>query len=316
VDKNLRQHGLIKAFSRTNRVYSKEKEYGNIVCFRNIKSQVDEAVALFSNNTPNETVFAPDYKDLLEEFNKALQSLRSLTPTVQSVDMLMGNTKRTEFVKTFRKVLRQHNVLKTCTDFDYDHTAITEQELADYSSKYLDLRPSVNQYTEQKLRDSIVEDIDFEIELIPSELIDVDYIIQLLDRFVDPEETDTEKIKEKLLRELANNVKYHSKKHLIEKFIDEQLVNLDNPMSIKDRLGMFITDEREKALHELSSQYGIAADELGSIIEDTVWRRVDIISEDLSPLLLDKYKFQERKQIVNKLFNSVNEYSELYYKGW
>jgi type I restriction enzyme M protein len=60
----------------------------------------------------------------------------------------------------------------------------------------------------------------------------------------------------------------------------------------------------------------MGADELGSIIEDTVWRRVDIISEDLSPLLLDKYKFQERKQIVNKLFNSVNEYAELYYKGW
>ena len=316
VDKNLRQHGLIQAFSRTNRVYSKEKEYGNIVCFRNIKPQVDEAVALFSNNTPNERVFAPDYQVLLDEFNKALESLRSLTPTVQSVDMLMGNAKRTEFVKTFRKILRQHNVLKTCTDFDYDHTTITEQELADYSSKYLDLRPSVNQYTEQKLRDSIVEDIDFEIELIPSELIDVDYILHLLDRLVDPEEVDTEKIKEKLLRELANNVKYHSKKKLIEKFIDEQLVNLDNPMSIKDRLGMFIDNEREKALHEISSQYGVSPDQLGNIIEDRVWRHLDIINEDLSPLLLDKYKFRERKQIVNQLSNSVNEYAELYYKGW
>ena len=157
-------------------------------------------------------------------------------------------------MKTFRKILRQHNVLKTCTDFDYDHTTITEQELADYSSKYLDLRPSVNQYTEQKLRDSIVEDIDFEIELIPSELIDVDYILHLLDRLVDPEEVDTEKIKEKLLRELANNVKYHSKKKLIEKFIDEQLVNLDNPMSIKDQGCLLITRGRKHSTRFL--QYG------------------------------------------------------------
>jgi len=133
---------------------------------------------------------------------------------------------------------------------------------------------------------------------------------------VDPEEVDTDKIKEKLLRELANNVKYHSKKKLIEKFIDEQLVNLDNPMSIKDRLGMFIDNEREKALHEISSEYGVSQDQLGNIIEDKVWRRVEIINEDLSPLLLDKYKFKERKQIVNQLSNSVNEYAELYYKGW
>ena len=108
------------------------------MCFRSIKNEVDEAIALSSNKAPNESVFLPDYSELLEQFRAALHRLRGITPTVQSVDTLKGMKSKEEFIKSFRSVLRKHNVLSSDTDFKFDDVDITEQELADYGSKYRD----------------------------------------------------------------------------------------------------------------------------------------------------------------------------------
>jgi type I restriction enzyme R subunit len=316
VDKNLRHHGLIQAFSRTNRVQTNRKPFGNIVCFRNIKNEVDEAVALFSNKAPNESVFLPDYSVLLEQFRAALQRLREVTPTVQSVDGLKGMKAKEEFIKAFRSVLRKHNVLSNDTDFKYDDVDISEQELADYGSKYRDLQPTVKLYKEEAVKESILGEIDFEIELLGTTKLDVDYIIELLGKMVGSDVESKEKLKEKLLRQITNDIKQHSKRELIQRFIEEQLVHIDNPMSIADALEDFFADEREKALFKLSTEYAIQPEELSEVIDKYVWLGQDVPKDEMTDLLKGKHSYMQTRKLSSALSEAVNEYAELYHHNW
>jgi len=316
VDKNLRHHGLIQAFSRTNRVQTNRKPFGNIVCFRNIKNEVDEAVALFSNKAPNESVFLPDYGVLLEQFRAALQRLREVTPTVQSVDSLKGMNAKEEFIKAFRSVLRKHNVLSNDTDFKYDDVDISEQELADYGSKYRDLQPSVKLYKEEAVKESILGEIDFEIELLGTTKVDVDYIIELLGKMVSSDVESKEKLKEKLLQQITNDIKQHSKRELIQRFIEEQLVHIDNPMSIADALEDFFADEREKALFKLSTEYAVQPEQLSEVIDKYVWLGQEVPKDEMTGLLKGKHSYMQTRTLSSNLSEAVNEYAETYYTGW
>ena len=316
VDKNLRHHGLIQAFSRTNRVQTNRKPYGNIVCFRNIKNEVDEAVALFSNKAPNENVFLPDYEVLLEQLKAAIQRLREVTPTVQSVDSLKGMNAKEEFIKAFRSVLRKHNVLCNDTDFKYDDVDITEQELADYGSKYRDLQPAVKLYKEEAVKESILGEIDFEIELLGTTKVDVDYIIELLGKMVSSDVESKEKLKEKLLRQITNDIKQHSKRELIQRFIEEQLVHIDNPMSIADALEDFFADEREKALFKLSTEYAVRPEQLSEVIDKYVWLGQEVPKDEMTDLLKGKHSYMQTRKLSTNLSEAVNEYAETYYTGW
>jgi type I restriction enzyme R subunit len=316
VDKNLRHHGLIQAFSRTNRVQTNRKPFGNIVCFRNIKNEVDEAVALFSNKAPNESVFLPDYAELLEQFKAALQRLREVTPTVQSVDSLKGMKAKEEFIKAFRSVLRKHNVLSNDTDFKYDDVDISEQELADYGGKYRDLQPTVKLYKEEAVKESILGEIDFEIELLGTTKVDVDYIIELLGKMVGSDIESKEKLKEKLLRQITNDIKQHSKRELIQRFIEEQLVHIDNPMSIADALEDFFADEREKALFKLSTEYAVQPEQLSEVIDKYVWLGQDVPKDEMTDLLKGKHSYMQTRKLSSALSEAVNEYAELYHHNW
>ena len=313
VDKNLRHHGLIQAFSRTNRVQTNRKPYGNIVCFRNIKNEVDEAVALFSNKAPNESVFLPDYSVLLEQFRAALQRLREITPTIQSVDSLKGMKSKEEFIKAFRSVLRKHNVLSNDTDFKFDDVDISEQELADYGSKYRDLQPTVKLYKEEAVKESILGEIDFEIELLGTTKVDVDYILDLLGKMVGSDVEGKEKLKEKLLRQITNDIKQHSKRELIQRFIEEQLVHIDNPMSIADALEDFFANEREKALFKLSTEYAIQPEQLSEVIDKYVWLGQDIPKDEMTDLLKGKHSYMQLRKLSTNLSKAVNDYAETYY---
>ena len=316
VDKNLRHHGLIQAFSRTNRVQTNRKPFGNIVCFRNIKNEVDEAVALFSNKAPNESVFLPDYSVLLEQFRAALQRLREITPTVQSVDSLKGMKSKEEFIKAFRSVLRKHNVLSNDTDFKFDDVDISEQELADYGSKYRDLQPTVKLYKEEAVKESILGEIDFEIELLGTTKVDVDYIIELLGKMVRSDIESKEKLKEKLLRQITNDIKQHSKRELIQRFIEEQLVHIDNPMSIADALEDFFADEREKALFKLSTEYAVQPEQLTEVIDKYVWLGQEVPKDAMTDLLKGKHSYMQTRKLSTNLSEAVNDYAETYYTGW
>ena len=143
VDKNLKYHGLIQAYSRTNRILGEVKSQGNIVCFRNLKERTDEAITLFSNKDAKEEIFTPPYEDFVEQFNKAYIDLITHTPTVKSVDSLQSEEDELKFIQNFRALMRIYNVLKVMVEFDWDDLAMEEQTFEDYKSKYLDLYDKV-----------------------------------------------------------------------------------------------------------------------------------------------------------------------------
>ena len=117
VDKNLRHHGLIQAYSRTNRVLNEQKSQGNIVVFRNLKQATDEAILLFSNKDAIETILMQPYEDYTTKFDEAYYYLKNIVPTVDSVNGLVSEKDELEFVKAFRSLMRLLNVLQTFSRF-------------------------------------------------------------------------------------------------------------------------------------------------------------------------------------------------------
>jgi type I restriction enzyme R subunit len=172
VDKNLRYHGLIQAYSRTNRILNEQKSQGNIIVFRNLKNATDEAITLFSNKEAIEVIIMKPYEDYVKKFNEAFIALLKITPTVNSVNELQTENDELEFIKAFRELIRIKNILAAFADFKWEDLAMNEQLFEDYKSKYLDLYDKVKS-DHQKEKVSILEDVDFELELIHRDEINV-----------------------------------------------------------------------------------------------------------------------------------------------
>jgi type I restriction enzyme R subunit len=198
VDKNLRHHGLIQAFSRTNRILNEVKSHGNIVCFRNLKKATDDAIALFSNPEAKEVILMQPYEVYVEKFNEALARLQAIAPSVDSVNELPSEEEELEFVQAFRELMRLRNVLSGFSEFGFEDLDMEEQSFEDYKSKYLDIHDKVKRSTE-KDKVSILDDVDFELELIHRDEINVAYILKLLGKLHEAKARDKQKQREEII---------------------------------------------------------------------------------------------------------------------
>ncbi|MBR3212969.1 MAG: type I restriction endonuclease subunit R, partial [Methanosphaera sp.] len=201
VDKNLKYHTLLQTFSRTNRIFDKSKAYGNIISFRDISSDTDTALTLFSDNEPLEDLLMKDYDTYVQEFNEAYQKFLELTQTVEDAQNLESETELKQYVENFRELNRIKSKLDTFPEFTFDDLDMDEQEYNDHKSVYLDIYDEVNGGDSDM--PSVLKDIDFELELIRDDTINVDYILGLLkylDKNDESYEKDIERIK-KLTRE-------------------------------------------------------------------------------------------------------------------
>src|SRR3989338_8041831 len=251
VDKNLRYHGLIQAYSRTNRLLNSDKPHGNIVSFRNLKEATDKALALFGDENAKEVVFKKPYEVQKKEFEDKLSELRQKAPTVTDVDKLQGEEERAEFVKTFRDLLRIKSSLETLAEFSFDDIGITEQEFYDYQSKYLDVYDDRKNY--EAGAESILDQIDFEIELTVRDIINFDYIILLIAGLKNITSLAMrEKKTEDILRIFDRDVQLRKKKDLIKKFIEENLPNIDKSENVEKAFSDFWESERSDVLKKIA----------------------------------------------------------------
>ena len=186
VDKNLKYHGLIQAFSRTNRVYNDKKPFGNIISFRNLKRATDEALALFSNKEARKTVLVPSFDEIKQDYEQAVEKLLSITPDYQTVDDLVTEDQQLEFLKAFREVMRYNAQLQTFIEYDQDDTKLDKQHFANFASKYADLCRAIRKTT-KKEKVSVLDDVDFQLDLLHSDRINVGYILTLLQMAVNAE---------------------------------------------------------------------------------------------------------------------------------
>lgn len=265
LDKNLKYHGLIQAFSRTNRIYNEKKMHGNIVSFRNLKKRTDEAVALFSDEDANGFIVTLPYDGYVSEFNKGLEALFKLVPDVFDVDDLEDENDIKEFVLIFRNLLRILNRMFTFVEFRYSDLNISEQKWNDYKSKYLDLYERFRVFNDAE-KVSILDDVDFEIELMRRDNINVSYIINLL-KDLDPNKPKEFNKDVKFIQDLiATSHELKSKAELIDRFIHENIVESGGNIDIDEELPKFFDHEKSKEIKELSKNEHLSEDKVRDII--------------------------------------------------
>ena len=315
VDKNLRFHGLVQAYSRTNRILNEVKSQGNIVVFRNLKQRTDEAIALFSNVKAKEEIFVPPYEEYVKRFNEVVEELRKLTPTVASVKELKDEEAELQFVKIFRELMRLRNILESFSEFQNDDLAMTPQRFADYRSAYLDLYDKVKTDNLQE-KVSILEDVDFELELIHRDVINVQYILTLLAKLYGADEKEQAGLQKLILDTVAGDLELRSKKELIEKFIKQNLPKVENAAEIPECFEDFWEKERVAAFEQLCKEEQLDADKLKKVIDRYVYTgKKPLPDPDIIQLIDRPLKLAERGPTRTRVMDKVVNFVETYIQG-
>lgn len=216
VDKNLRAHGLIQAYSRTNRILNSVKTYGNIVSFRNLEKQTNDAIALFGNKDAGGIVLLKPFRDYYEEYKKRVEELLLQFPPGQPIT---GESAQKEFIELFGSILRLQNILTSFDEF-IGNEVLSARQGQDYRSVYLDLYAEFRKYSDGD-KESINDDVVFEIELIKQVEINVDYILMLVQKYREERgDGDDKEVRAEISRAVDASPTLRNKKDLIEAFVD------------------------------------------------------------------------------------------------
>lgn len=291
VDKNLEYHSLFQAFSRTNRVLNEKKRFGKIVCFRDLKSNVDTAIRLFSNSNNPEEIVRPPFEDVKKQYQRlAIDFLRKY-PEPNVIDRLQSENDKKAFVLAFRDIIRKHAEIQIYEDYsdEADDLGMTEQQFMDFRSKYLDItigvidtdkdvRTDIAQEPLPEYGDSKLEDIDFCLELLHSDIINVAYILELIAE-LNPYSSDYTEKRRHIIDTMIKDVEMRSKANLIDGFIqknvDEDKENFmngrkkaDGTNELEERLNNYISAEREKAVNSLAQDEGLSSEVLNHYLKE------------------------------------------------
>ena len=290
VDKNMEYHGLLQAFSRTNRVLNEKKRFGKIVCFRDLKNNVDTSIKLFSNSDNSEDIVRPPFEDVKKEYKCLATEFLKKYPTPSSIDFLQSENDKKNFVLAFRDIIRKHAEIQIYEDYseDAEDLGMTEQQFSDYKSKYLDITVG---FIEPPVIPSVVaedpvpygnsqglEDIDFCLELLHSDIINVAYILELIAE-LDPYSNDYSEKRQHIIDTMIKDAGMRGKAKLIDGFIrknvDEDKENFmsgrskaDGTSELEERLNQYIVSERNKAVKDLSDDEQIPTEVLNLYIKE------------------------------------------------
>lgn len=311
VDKNLKHHGLLQAYSRTNRILNEKKSQGNIVCFRNLKKATDDAIALFSNVDAKDTIIMAPYEDYVRQFDKACADLLGIAPTVGSVDGLITEEDELKFIKAFRELLRVRNVLTTFADFNFDDLAMDEQVFNDYRSKYLDLYDKVKS-DHQKEKVSILEDVDFELELIHRDEVNVIYIMQLLAKLKEQDDDTASKQRKAILDLVAGDAQLRSKRSLIEKFILENLPDVKNSDAVPEAFSTYWNEEKQAALAAICEDEKLNSEKVESIINQHLFTEITPLRDNVVAAMINKPKLMQRKKLAQRALDKIMGFVETF----
>ena len=315
VDKNLKYHGLIQAYSRTNRILNEQKSQGNIVCFRNLKKRTDEALALFSNKDAKDTVIMPPYEEFVKLFNKAFGNLLAFAPDPESVDSLEDENQELEYIKAFRELMRLRNILESFADFSFDDVRIGEQEFEDFKSKYLDLHDKVKT-NNAKEKVSVLEEVDFELELLAMDEINVAYILKLLSKLKETESEEEYQYQYKALMQAVNgDPNLRSKQELIDKFIKENLPNVKSAEEVDDAFAAYWEVEKEKATKQIAEEEQLVPERMKDVVERMIYNNQEPLREEVVGLMEKPPSILQRKKVIPRLTEKLKDFVNTFYGG-
>lgn len=311
VDKDMMYHDLLQAYSRTNRVEKETKPWGIIVCYRNLKQKTDEALALFSQGHV-EGVLTKAFEYYVQKFNEITAKIREIALVPEEIDLIQSEDKQKKFVVLFRELSRYMLSLKTFVEFSIDRSDLdmTDQEFQDYKSKYLMLYHRVNNDKEVV---SVLNDVDFCIELIESDRINVAYIMNLI-RNINFEskqtrDKDIENIKEELER--SDNIHLHKKIDILRSFLDEVVSGFEGGEDIDSEYNAYENKRKNEEIKAFAEQEnidcGILQHEIAEYEFTSVLNPGDIRDKIQKPMPLLK-----KRSLVNKIVDFIKSHVEKY----
>ena len=346
VDKNMEYHGLLQALSRTNRVLNEKKRFGKVVCFRDLKSKVDEAIKLFSNGTPLEDIVRKPFNEVKRDYQELTKDFLEHYPEPHFVDYLQSENDKKQFILAFRDIIKKHAEIQIYNEFEKEANdlGMTEQQFMDFRSKYLDIYDTfAAKPTEQpsgyKVQDDesgmVAEpdpsendttglgDIDFCLELLHSDIINVAYILELIADLNPYSEDYTEK-RQHIIDTMIKDAELRSKAKLIDGFIQKNVDDdrdnfmarkqkADGTSDLEERLNNYIVTERNNAVNTLAKEEDLDASVLNHYLSEYDYlqkEQPEIIQEALKEKhlgLIKKLKaltrIMERLRIIIVTFN-------------
>jgi len=326
VDKNLKMHGLLQAFSRTNRILNSIKTHGNIVCFRNLEDATNEAIALFGDKDASSIVLIRPYDDYYygytdvekkEEtpgYKTLVEEMLEKYPVGQPI---ASENEQKEFVKIFGKILKLKNILSTFDQFS-GNEILTDRDFQDYQSIYIDL---YNQYrkTSEAEKEVINDDIVFEIELIKQVEINIDYILELIEKY----HKDHIKNKEILVdinKAIDSSLKLRNKKDLILEFIqklDIQKEEKDKGISVDDQWQTYIVGKRKEELDKIIEQENLDREKTYKFIKNSFKRGyIESIGTEFAQILPPMSRFTpsgERTKKRETVLKKITDFFERFF---
>lgn len=323
VDKNLRQHGLLQAYSRTNRILNSVKTFGNIVCFRSLQKETDDAIALFGDKDAGGIVLLKTFKDYYEGYSEKGKHVKGYLEIVAEIkenfpledfaeDVIMGEKKEEEFIRLYGALLRLKNILSCFDEFEDDEFAA--RDLQNYQGEYLRLyekyRPQLGK------KESIKENIEFEIELIKQVDITIDYILELVARYHKSHCKDKTILGE-INRAVNGSMELRSKKELIEAFIDR----INTKTNVDKDWREFVRESRDADLDELIKTNKLNEEKTRQYLADAFRDGgLSDIGTGLPALMPKKSLFakkdegsENRSELKNRIFALLKNFFDKYF---
>ncbi|MCM1488406.1 MAG: type I restriction endonuclease subunit R [Firmicutes bacterium] len=271
VDKNLKMHGLIQAFSRTNRILNSIKTFGNIVCFRNLQKRVDSAISVFGDENSGGIILLKSFKDYYEGYDSDKGHTQGYAEMIEQLSEsfplsepeIAGEKSQKEFIALFGAILRMQNLLSAFDEFK-GKGILSERDMQDYLGRYQDLRDEWKRRRENNEAVDIVDDIVFEIELIKQIEINIDYILLLVAKYHGANCEDKELLIS-IRKAIDASSELRSKKQLIESFIE----NINEVEDVFDEWHSFVAEQREKALSEIIKEENLKEKETREFIDNS-----------------------------------------------
>ena len=346
VDKNMEYHGLLQAFSRTNRVLNEKKRFGKVVCFRDLKSKVDESIKLFSNSNNLEDIVRPPFDDVKKNYQELTKDLLEHYPEPHFVDYLQSENDKKQFILAFRDIIKKHAEIQVYDEFEEDalDLGMTEQQFMDFRSKYLDIYDSFAvQNKEQPTTYQVPEDnpgmvgepdpqqevaigmgdIDFCLELLHSDIINVAYILELI-ADLNPYSEDYSERRKHIIDTMIKDAELRSKAKLIDGFIQKNVDDdrdnfmarkqkADGTSDLEERLNNYIVTERNNAINTLAKEEELDTDVLNHYLSEYDYlqkEQPEIIQEALKGKHLGLIKRRKAlTRILDKLRSIIRTFS-------
>jgi len=334
VDKNLEYHGLLQAFSRTNRILNEKKRFGKILCFRDLKSKVDESLKLFCDGDPNVGVQRPEYKQVKRELNELSEKFLQTYPTLETVDLLKSEYDKKSFLLAFRDIIKKRAEIQIYEDFDADDPGfiLSEQDFNDFRSKYLDMTVGFvkGDKTEESHETGDIpidygeggklDDIDFCLELLHSDVINVAYILSLINN-LNPSDANYEEKRQEILDTMIKDATMRKKTRIIDGFIKANVdsdkegferAKADGTIDLETRLKNYIIEKKTRAVEDLAAQEDVDPEALGKFMSEYDYlgrEKPEIIQEAVRK---KKMGLLARSATVRRIVEKMREIIDLF----